>query len=128
MLNIDESTGEIIKLNNELNVENSYEESSQDIYNYGNYVHGYRDEFNNICIDCDLPGRGKDNIHIYWNGYKDLTIIADEYKDDYYSRERVYISFHFENNMDYDNSTATYNNGVLTVSAKRLNDKNNENI
>lgn len=125
MLNIDEPTGKIMKPNNKHNIDN-LDDESQGLYS--DCVHCYKDEFNNICIDCDLPGRGKDNIHIYWNGYRDLTIIADEYKDDYYSRERVYISFHFENNMDYDNSTATYNNGVLTVSAKRLNDKNNENI
>lgn len=105
MLNIDESTGEIIKPNND-------------------YVHSYKNEFNNICIDCDLPGRDKDNIHIYWYGSKNLAIIADERaagKYDYYSRESIHVTFHFQNDMDYDNSTATYNNGVLTVSTKPLN-------
>lgn len=109
MLNVDELTGEIIKPNND-------------------YVHGYKDEIGNICIDCDLPGRDKNSIHIYWYGSKNLAIIADECDTyDYYSRESVYVTFHFQNDMDYDNSTATYNNGVLTISTKPLSE-NNKNV
>lgn len=123
MLNIEESTDKII--NKEYN---NSDEESQGLYE--DCVHSYKDEFNNICIDCDLPGRDENNIHIYWNSRKDLTIIADECaagKYYYYPRKSVHVVFHFENNIDYDNSTAIYNNGVLTVSTKPLSE-NNKNV
>ena len=86
-------------------------------------AHVYKDENGNTCVDCDLPGRNKEDVHVYWNSRRDLIIDADECdagKYGYYAREHAQVSFHFEHDMDYDNSTATYNNGVLTVTVKQL--------
>lgn len=99
--------------------------------NHDNSVntHAYKDENGDTCIDCDFPGRDKESIHAYWNSNRHLTIVADKCdagKYGYYAREYAQVSFHFNHDVDYDNSTATYNNGVLTVTVKQL-DKTDEN-
>jgi HSP20 family protein len=91
------------------------------------------DDGDKYVIEADLPGFDKENVKIAYNDQQ-LTISAkredehEEKKDNYIRKERYSGEFKrsfYVDNIDPDNITAAFNNGVLKVVLSKQPLKNN---
>lgn len=92
-----------------------------------------QDKENEYELIAELPGINKEDIHLsYKNNYLTISAKKDEEKNEkkYLHKERILKDIsrtYYFDNVDYENISAKFDNGLLTINLPKVNDiKENE--